>query len=75
MSQNMSTRRYIPKSNTAVSKTFSNAQMDRMRYEFFLRFKRQPTEEEGLRLQFILYGSRAAGSSKEQSYALIKSGQ
>lgn len=75
MSQNMSTRRYIPKSNTAGSEGLSNAQMDRMRYEFFLRFKRQPTEEEGERLQFILYGSSAAESSKEQSYALFKSGQ
>lgn len=53
---------------------FSNVQMDRMRYEFFLRFKRQPTDEEVLKLQAILYGGRSLKRSNEPSYAFLKDG-
>jgi len=43
----------------AGSDRLSNAKMDRMYYEFFLRFKRQPDFEEELNLEAILYGTGA----------------
>jgi len=63
---------HIPTPNGARNEGFSNAQMDRMRYEFFLKFRRQPTDEEAPKLQAILYGNRMATWSNEPSYASIK---
>lgn len=63
---------HIPTPSGAGNKGFSNTQMDRMRYEFFLEFRRQPTDEEALKLQAILYGNRMATWSNEPSYASIK---
>jgi len=60
--------------NKKQSDALSNAQMDRMRYEFFLRFKRQPTDEEALRLSSILYGRHRVKPRNEASYAPIKNG-
>ena len=64
--------KYIPITNGVSTKDYSNAKMDRMRYEFFLKFRRQPTIEEESNLQTILYRNRIATVSTEPGYALIK---
>jgi hypothetical protein len=73
--QSIPTKRNLSGNNWVKSEGFSNAQMDRMRYEFFLRFKRQPNDEEASKLHSILYGNRLVKLSNEQSYASIKNGE
>lgn len=53
----------------------SNVQMDRMLYEFFLRFKRQATDEEVSKLQSILHGNRIVEKVYEPIYGYIKNGE
>lgn len=72
--QNISAKRQVLANNWGKNEGFSNAQMDRMRYEFFRRFERQPTDEEALRLHSILYGHRRVKSPNGASYASIKNG-
>lgn len=61
---------YFPlNADTTSSKlTASNAVMDRLQYEFFLKYNRQPTGSELSNIRFYLYGVKNLGSS----YASIK---
>lgn len=50
----------------------SNVKIDRMYYEFFQKFGRQPDSEEELHLEAILYGNKMNARSEESSYASVK---
>lgn len=58
--------------NGSATGHYSNTELDRMRFEFYLKYKRQATSEEDSNLRAILYGNRVKNESSGPSYASIK---
>lgn len=59
-------------SNKATLVALTNAQQDRLIYEFFLKFGRQPNADEMPRLQKIISGNTVNSLPQELSYSSIK---